>query len=63
MVFIEAASGCLSISGQAGQPKRRQAMGERGSKKDKEKAKKQKQQQVEKKKEQQKTKLPAKKPA
>jgi hypothetical protein len=41
---------------------RRQVMGERGSKKDKEKAEKQKQMQNEKKKEQQKTKLPTKKP-
>jgi len=42
---------------------RRDAMGDKGSKKDKNKANKQKKQQVEKKKEQQNTKLPAKKPA
>src|SRR5450759_886611 len=42
---------------------RRHAMGEKGSKKDKNKADKQKKGQLEKKKEQQKTKLPAKKPA
>jgi hypothetical protein len=46
-----------------GQLKRRQVMGERGSKKDKEKLIKQKQKQIEKKKEQQKAKLPSKKPA
>jgi hypothetical protein len=43
-------------------PKRRLAMGEKGSKKDRNKADKQKKTQIEKKKEQQKTKLPAKKP-
>jgi hypothetical protein len=45
------------------QLKRRHAMGERGSKKDKNKADKQKLEQLEKKKEQQKNKLPDKKPA
>jgi hypothetical protein len=44
-------------------PKRRNVMGERGSKKDKEKLKKQKQEQIERKKEQQKSKIPVKKPA
>jgi len=53
-----AAHGCFRLSS-----KRRHAMGEKGSKKDKEKAQKQKQQQLEKKKEQNKSKLPAKKPA
>jgi len=42
---------------------RRNPMGERGSKKDKNKAEKQKKEQLEKKKEEQKNKLPAKKPA
>jgi len=44
-------------------PIRRRAMGEKGSKKDREKAKKQKQEKLDKKKEQQKSKLPAKKVA
>jgi hypothetical protein len=43
--------------------KRRHAMGEKGSKKDKNKADKQKQEQNKKKEDQQKAKLPAKKPA
>jgi hypothetical protein len=42
---------------------RRTAMGEKGSKKDKEKARKQKEEQQKKKQEQQQSKLPAKKPA
>jgi hypothetical protein len=52
------AHGCFRLSS-----KRRHAMGEKGSKKDKNKAQKQKQQQLEKKKEQEKAKLPSKKPA
>ena len=51
------------LSDQVVHHKRRHAMGEKGSKKDKNKAKKQKQEQLEKKKEQQKNKLPAKTPA
>lgn len=43
-------------------PQRRQSMGEKGSKKDKEKASKQKKEQIEKKKEKHDSKLPAKKP-
>jgi hypothetical protein len=43
--------------------KRRNEMGEKGSKKDKNKADKQKKEQLEKKQEQQKAKLPTKKPA
>jgi hypothetical protein len=43
-------------------PKRRNGMGEKGGKKDKEKAQKQKKSQIEKKKEQQKSKSPIKKP-
>lgn len=42
---------------------RRNAMGEKGSKKDKDKARKQKEEQQKKKQEQQQSKLPAKKPA
>ena len=63
MVFTEAVPGCLPLPGQVFHQKRRDAMGEKGSKKDKNKAGKQKQEQLEKKKEQQKAKLPAKKPA
>jgi hypothetical protein len=60
--LYEAASGCLPLPGQLEHPKRRNVMGEKGSKKDKNKAEKQKQSETEKKKEQQKSKLPAKKP-
>lgn len=60
MVICEAAPGCLPIPDQIVHPKRRQSMGEKGSKKDKNKADKQKKEQLKKKKEQQKTKLPAK---
>jgi|BarGraNGADG00212_2_1021979.scaffolds.fasta_scaffold164607_1 hypothetical protein len=63
MVLCEAAPGCLPLSGKVLHQKRRLAMGEKGSKKDKNKADKQKKEQLEKKKEQQKTKLPANKPA
>jgi Ni,Fe-hydrogenase III small subunit len=63
IVLCEAAPGCLPQPGQVLHQIRRHAMGEKGSKKDKNKADKQKQGQLEKKKEQQKTKLPAKKPA
>jgi hypothetical protein len=63
MVLCEAARGCLPLPGPVVHHKRRHAMGEKGSKKDKNKANKQKQEQLEKKKEQQKNKLPAKTPA
>ena len=63
MVLCEAAPGCLPLHGQVVHQKRRHAMGEKGSKKDRNKADKQKQEQLEKKKEHQKAKLPAKKPA
>jgi len=63
MVLFEVASGCLPLPGQLVHQKRRHAMGEKGSKKDKNKAAKQKKMKLEKKKEQQKNKLPAKKPA
>jgi hypothetical protein len=61
MVFYEAAPGCLAISGQSVQEQRRNAMGDKRSKKDKNKADKQKQEKLEKKKEQEKAKLPTKK--
>ena len=63
MVQYEVAGDYLHLSGRALHPKRRYAVGETGSKKDKNKAKKQKEEQLEKKKEQQKTTLPVKKPA
>ena len=62
MGSFEVPGGYLPQPGWALHDKRRLAMGETGSKKDKEKAKKQKQQQNQKKQEQQKSKLPAKKP-
>jgi hypothetical protein len=63
MVLCEAACGCLPLSGLVVHDKRRYAMGEKRSKKDKNKAQKQKQQQLEKKEEEKKNKLPVKKPA
>jgi len=62
MVFYEAARGCLHLHGQVARQKRRLAMGDKRSKKDKNKAEKQKQEQLKKKEEQQKSKLPVKKP-
>jgi hypothetical protein len=63
IVFTEAAPGCPPLPGQGLNQKRRHAMGEKRSKKDKNKADKQKKDKLEKKKEQQKAKLPSKKPA
>jgi hypothetical protein len=63
MALSEAAIDCLSLPDQVVTLKRRRAMGEKNSKKDKNKANKQRQDQLEKKKEQKKNKLPAKKPA
>ena len=63
MVLSEAALSCLTLPDRLVHKKRRDAMGEKRSKKDKNKADKQKQEQLEKKKEQKKAKLPAKKPA
>jgi hypothetical protein len=51
------------LTGPISKPKRRDVMGDKRSKKDKNKADKQKQEQLEKKKEQQKAKLPTKKTA
>jgi hypothetical protein len=63
MIQYEVTSGRLHFSGRVVHLKRRNVMGEKGSKKDKEKAIKQKQRELEKKQEKQKAKLPAKKPA
>ncbi len=57
------ASGRLTLESQVQQLKRRQEMGDRGSKKDKEKLIRQKQQKTQKKKEQQKVKIPTQRPA
>jgi hypothetical protein len=54
---------CIHLPDPPGHFKRRNAMGEKGSKKDKNKASKQKKEQLEKKKEQQRRKQPAKKTA
>jgi hypothetical protein len=62
MEYARAASGCLPYLRATISKKRRNGMGEKGGKKDKNKAQKQKQTQLEKKKEQQKSKSPIKKP-
>jgi hypothetical protein len=60
--LCEVAPGCLPYLVEQIYKQRRNVMGDKGGKKDKNKADKQKQSQTEKKKEQQKTKLPIKKP-
>jgi hypothetical protein len=62
MSISQAAAGCHWLAHQLIET-RRNAMGEKGSKKDKNKAQKQKKEQLEKKQEQHNNKLPNKKPA